>query len=173
LFLNFVLTSVAQSHCGYDFTSYFVVNVHENGKTENIKNLKITIVDSLGVDVINTGNKFSWTNKDKPLQFIKNYKINTKGEKVLENTTDESAKWFYYFAKDYYLLSVANTFIAEQFYVKIEDIDAYENGGKFKTQLVQLNSYDMYVLCTTEAQNQAIKFGRRTNKPIDVVLELE
>jgi len=34
-------------HCGYDFTSYVVLNVHEDGKAHNIKNLKVTIVDSL------------------------------------------------------------------------------------------------------------------------------
>ena len=30
---------ISAPHCGYDFTSYLVVNVHEKNKKENIKNL--------------------------------------------------------------------------------------------------------------------------------------
>ena len=50
-FILISLSAKAQQnamHCGYDFTSYVVLDIHEDGKKENIKNLKITIVDSLG-----------------------------------------------------------------------------------------------------------------------------
>lgn len=128
LFLFFILfyyTAQSQvinvQHCGYDFTSYLVINVHEQGKTENIKNLKITIVDSSGSDVINKNNRWSWVNNNKPLLFTPNYKLDSNNTKV-ENSNPEG-KWFFPFAKDYYLLSVVNTFTADIFSVKIEEED--------------------------------------------------
>ncbi len=156
-------------HCGYDFTSYLVVNVHEKGKKENIKNLRITIVDSVGNEVINKNNRWSWVNNNKPLLFTPNYKLNKAGEKV--HNDDPDAKWFFPFAKDNYLLSVVNTFLADSFSVKIEDIDGEENGGWFETQIIQLYPFNMYILCSSENERQAQQFGPRTNRPIDVILE--
>lgn len=156
-------------HCGYDFTSYLVINVHEQGKTENIKNLKITIVDSSGSDVINKSNRWSWVNNNKPLLFTPNYKLDSNNNKV-ENSNPEG-KWFFPFAKDYYLLSVVNTFTADIFSVKIEDIDKEENGGHFETQIIPLSPYNMYILCSSENERQAQQFGPRTNRPVDVILK--
>lgn len=163
---------VAVQHCGYDFTSYLVLDVHENGKKENIKDLKITIVDSEGNDVINVNNTYSWTNSNKPLAFSLNYKIDDSGKRITSET-DKNAKsrWFFPFAKDNYLLSVANTFPAENFSVKVEDIDGTANGGAFKTQLIPLNSFNMYVLCSAQNERQAMQFGPRTNRPVEIILE--
>ena len=176
LFLFFILFNFsAQSqvinvqHCGYDFTSYLVINVHEQGKTENIKNLKITIVDSSGSDVINKNNRWSWVNNNKPLLFTPNYKLDRNNNKV-ENSNPEG-KWFFPFAKDYYLLSVVNTFTADIFSVKIEDLDKEENGGHFETQIIPLSPYNMYILCSSENERQAQQFGPRTNRPVDVILK--
>lgn len=155
-------------HCGYDFTSYLVLNVHENGKTENIKNLKITIVDSSGTEVINKNNRWSWVNSNKPLLFTPNYKIDSNNKKVAQNEMD--GKWFFPFAKDFYLLSVVTTFPADQFQVKIEDIDQDENGGYFETQIIPLYAFNMYVLCSSENERQAQQFGPRTNRPVEVIL---
>lgn len=160
-------------HCGYDFTSYVVLDVHESGRKENIKNLKITLVDSLGNDLINTANKFSYRNADKPMAFSFNYKIDDKGTPLAEGATAEKERWFFPFAKDNYLISVVNTFEADRYQVKIEDIDGKANGGKFKTLILPLYSYNMYILCSNESQQAAMKFGRKMNKPIDVVLERE
>ena len=42
--LIFLSLSVkAQEHCGYDFSSYLVLHVHEEGSKENIPNLKVTL----------------------------------------------------------------------------------------------------------------------------------
>ncbi|QYJ67805.1 hypothetical protein [Flavobacterium litorale] len=173
-FILFVFSANAQvMHCGYDFTSYVVLDVHEAGKTENIKNLKITIVDSKGIDVINVNNVYSFKNGNSPLQFTSNYKIGDDNKRLAEGEKAIKERWFFPFAKDNYLLSVANTFPADRFSIKVEDIDGDENGGAFKTVIVPLYNYNMYVLCSNDSQQAAVKFGRKMNRPIDIVLEKE
>ncbi len=160
-------------HCGYDFTSYIVLDVHENGKPEKIPNLKITIVDSTGRELININNMYSWNNANKPLVFSSNYRIDADGKKLTEGAAVVKERWYFPFAKDNYLLSVANTFNADRYGVKIEDVDGEENGGKYKTVILPLYSYNMYILCSNESQQAAVKFGRKMNKPVDIVLEKE
>lgn len=172
------LTALAQvpgsaMHCGYDFTSYIVLDVHEQGKTENIKNLKITIVDSLGRDLINVNNMYSWSSANKPMRFSVNYKIGDDNKRLEEGATATKERWYFPFAKDNYLLSVANTFPADSFRIKVEDLDGNENGGKYKTTIIPLYAYNMYVLCSNESRDAGVKFGRKMNKPIEIVLEKE
>lgn len=155
-------------HCGYDFTSYIVVKPHEDGKTQTINGLKMTVCDEAGNEVINKDFKLSWKNNNQPLNFVRNYKIDSNNKKIDEGN---EGKWFYYFAEDHYLVTVTNTFNAEDFYLKIEDADGEANGGHFKTFTMQLAPYNMYILCTSEEKQKAMQFGRRMNKPIDVVLE--
>jgi hypothetical protein len=144
-------------HCGFDFTSYLVVDVHENGKTVNLDNIKITVVDKEGKEVINVNNSLSWKDGNKPMIFSKNYIINKEGGKE---------RWFFPYAKDNYLLSITNTFPAENYNIKVEDVS-----GKFKTQIIELNSFNLYILCSSENEKQARRFGPRSNSPIDVVME--
>lgn len=144
-------------HCGFDFTSYIVVDVHENNTTLNLQNIKITIVDKDGNEVINVNNRLSWKEGNKPLVFTQNYRINKEGEKE---------QWFFPYAKDNYLLSITTSFPAENFNIKVEDLN-----GIYKTQIIELQSYNLYVLCSTENEKQARKFGPRTNRPIEVVME--
>jgi hypothetical protein len=160
-------------HCGYDFTSYVVLDVHEDGKPHNIKNLKVTIVDSLGNDVINTNNLYSFKSANEPLKFTFNYQIGDDNKRLPEGVVPAKERWFFPYAKDNYLISVVNNFPADSFQVKIEDIDGPENGGKFKTVILPLYAYNMYVLCSNESQQAAMKFGRKMNKPVDVVMEKE
>jgi hypothetical protein len=160
-------------HCGYDFTSYVVLDVHESGKTQNIKNLRVTIVDSLGNDVINTNNQYSFKNAGQPLKFTFNYLIGEDNKRLPEGVVPEKERWFFPYAKDNYLISVVNNFPADNFQVKVEDVDGTENGGKFKTVIIPLFAYNMYVLCSNETRQAAMKFGRKMNNPIDVVLEKE
>ena len=155
---------VNQMHCGFDFTSYLVLHVHESSKMENIKNLKITIVDAQNNEVLNVNNAYSWTNSNKPLQFSLNYQIDSKGNKISEPV--ENARWFFPYAKDHYLLSIANTFPADDFSVKVED-----PSKKYKTQIVKLYAFNMYVLCAAQSE-KAVQFGKKPNRPIDIVLEL-
>ncbi|WP_291117340.1 hypothetical protein [Flavobacterium sp. UBA6135] len=159
---------ITGQHCGYDFTSYLVVKVNEVGKSETIKNLRISIADSLGREVINVNNLLSWTKRNEPLVFSMNYKIDKNGAKVAADTPE--SRWFFPFAKEHYLLSVTNTFNAENYFLKIEDIDGDENGGSFQTQLIQLYPFNMYVLCSSENERQAQQFGPKTNRPIEVYL---
>lgn len=156
-FLLFSLFTFGQvPHCGFDFTSYLVVKAHEEGKTENIPDLKITLVNEKGEVVINENNKYSWKFGNQALIFSKNYIISKENEAV---------KWFFPYAGDTYLLSVTNTFPAEEFFIKIQDTK-----GKFKEQLVQLQAFNMYILCSSENERQARTFGPRSNNPIEVVL---
>ena len=158
-----VKAQVPPMHCGYDFTSYLVLDVHENGKKENIQNLKISVVDSLGKEVINLNNAYSYTESNKPLRFSMNYQIDENGNKI--TAENPKARWFFPYAKDNYLLSIAATFPADNFSVKIED-----PAKKYKTQTMQLFAFNMFVLCSSQAE-KAVQFGRKTNRPIDVVLE--
>lgn len=156
----FTLITVGQvPHCGFDFTSYLVVKAHDEGKSENIADLKITLVNEKGEDVINENNKYSWKNANQALVFSRN---------LLISKPNEPEKWFFPYAGDTYLLSVTNTFPAEDFYIKIQDTK-----GVYQEQLLQLQAYNMYILCSSENERQARTFGPRTNSPIEVVLLLK
>lgn len=170
-FFLFSLHSEAQvaQHCGFDFTSYFVVNAHDSGKKEPIQGLKVSIVNVFGMEVINANNSYSWTDANKPMIFVSNYKIDDKGNKITPESTVEKERWFFPFAKDSYLLSIKSTFPADDFFVKIEDVDGGENGGDFKTQTIKLVPFNMYVLCSSKARET--QFGPKMNRPIEVVLE--
>ncbi len=156
IFLYSIFSIGQIQHCGYDFTSYIVVDVHENGKTENIKDLTISIVNEKGEDILNVGNVYSWNGANKPLIFTQNYLISKENEK---------GRYFFPYAKDQYFLSVNNTFPADNFSVKIQD-----NNGLYKPQIVALQSFNMYILCSSENE-KAKMFGRRTNSPVEVILE--
>lgn len=156
-FLFFSLNLLGQvPHCGFDFTSYLVVKVHEEGKSDNIPDLKISVVNEKGEEIINENNKYSWKYGNQALFFTRNHLI---------SKSNEPEKWFFPYSGDTYLLSVTNTFPAEEFYIKIQDTK-----GKFKEQLVQLQAFNMYILCSSENERQARSFGPRTNNPIEVVL---
>ncbi|MFD2909469.1 hypothetical protein ACFSX9_12085 [Flavobacterium ardleyense] len=144
-------------HCGFDFTSYLVVKAHEEGKSDNITDLKISLVTESGEEVINENNKYSWKNGNQPLVFTKNYLI---------SKPEEAPKWFFPYSEDTYLLSVTNTFPAADFYIKIQDAK-----GIYKEQILQLQSFNMYILCSSENERQARSFGPRSNNPIEVILE--
>ena len=144
-------------HCGFDFTSYLVVKAHEEGKSDNVSDLKISLVYENGEVVINENNKYSWKNGNQPLVFVKNHLI---------SKPEQAPKWFFPYAEDTYLLSVTNTFPANDFYIKIQD-----EKGIYKEQILQLQSFNMYILCSSENERQARSFGPRSNNPIDVILE--
>lgn len=158
-----VNAQIPAMHCGYDFTSYLVLDVHEDGKKENIKNLKITVVDSLGKEVVNLNNVYSFRDSNKPLLFSMNYQIDENGNKI--TTDNPKARWFFPYTKDNYLLSIAATFPADNFSVKVED-----PSKKYKTQTIQLFAFNMYVLCASQSE-KTVQFGRKANRPIDIVME--
>lgn len=162
LLLLTVLPAAAQQHCGYDFTSFIVLHVHEEGKKENIANLRITLIDSTGTDAVNRNNRYSWRNKDEVLLFSKNFQIDSAGNKL--EKPDATSRWNFPYAKDVWLLSVTNEFPADEMMVRITD-----PSGTYETQDVQLYAFNMYILCTSQAE-QGVQFGRKMNKPIDVIL---
>ena len=167
-FFIFVSLSVkAQQHCGYDFSSYLVLHVHEEGSKENIPNLKVTLIDFFGNELVNTGNKYSWTDRDEVMRFYKNYKIDSKGNRLTDETTEGKIRWYFPFSKDTYIISVTNEFPIEGMRAKIEDVS---EKPVYQTQIINLFAFNMYVLCTTQAE-KAQQFGARVNKPVDVVLK--
>jgi hypothetical protein len=168
ILLFFVSLSVkAQQHCGYDFSSFFVLHIHEEGSKENIPNLKVTLIDFFGNDLVNTGNKYSWTDRDKVMQFYENYKIDGKGKRLTAESSEEKIRWYFPYAKATYIISVTNDFPIDGIRVKIEDVS---EKPVYQTQIVPLFAANLYVLCTTQAA-KAQQFGARINKPVDVVLK--
>lgn len=144
-------------HCGYDFTSYVVVNAHEENQKVNVKDLKISLVDLDGNEVLNTNNAISLVNNNLPLLFTQNYQI------TLENNEQ---RWYFPYATDQYFLVVRNTISIEDYQIKIEDTK-----GKYQAQIVPLSSLNLYILCSTEAEKQARTFGPKTsNQMVEVVL---
>jgi hypothetical protein len=157
-------------HCGFDFTSYLVVNAHENGKNEGIKGLKISLVDLEGNEIENNNNKYSWKDASKSLFFTQNYLIDQNNEKVTTVVDESKIKWYFPYSKDTYFLSIVNVFPVDEVKIKIQDVDGDENGGNFETQIIEINAFDLFVLCSNKIQNFTTQFGRKANKPIDVVL---
>lgn len=145
-------------HCGYDFTTYLVVEAKSEDTKEMISGLKLSIVNQELNEVINTANMYSYVKGSMPLTFSENYKIDDR-------------RWYFPYAEQSYLLSLANTFTAENFKLKIEDIDGKDNGGYFETLYLDLYNYNLYVLCSSE-NAKATQFGRKIkNEPIQVYLK--
>ena len=147
-------------HCGYDFTTYLVIDIKDANTKKTIQGLKVSIIDKAGNPLYNTDYKYSFVNANQPLVFAENYKIDEK-------------RWFFPYANEVYLLLLANTFNAEDFQLKIEDIDGVANGGLFETQILDLYNYNLYVLCSSE-NTRATQFGRKiNNQPIEAFLNLK
>ena len=151
IYFLLTLTAAAQQHCGYDFTSYVVLQVREEGKADFLKGLSVTLLDSESRPAINTDNRYSWTGKDRVLNFFENYRIGDR--------------WFFPHAAESYVLSVTNEFPADEMRVRIED-----PSGIYENIEFPLYAYNMYVLCTTQVR-EAVQFGRRPNRPVEVWLK--
>ncbi len=158
-------------HCGFDFTSYLVLSVHEEGTKENTKGLKLSLVDLQGNPIINTNNQYSWKDNNKELIFSFNYRIDENNQRLEKIPEGAKERWFFPYAKDNYFLSVINGLPADQLKVKIEDIDGEANGGFFETLLVEISYFDLFVLCSNQARDYAVQFGRKANKPLEVIIK--
>ena len=88
-----------------------------------------------------------------------------KNTENLVSKEGEKERYFFPYAKDTYFISVTNTFPADEFSIKIED-----QKGLYKTQIIPLQSFNLYVLCSSENE-KAKMFGKRTNNPVEVILE--
>ena len=115
------------------------------------------MVNEKGQEVINENYIYTCKYGNQALVFTRNHLI---------SKINETEKWFFPYSGDTYLLSVTNTFPAEEFYIKIQDTK-----GIYKEQLVQLQAFNMYILCSSENERQARSFGPRSNNPIEVILE--
>jgi hypothetical protein len=153
LFTTFSFSQDGLPHCGYDFTTYLVANPIDAISKKIIDGLQITLVDSNGMEVLNTNNEFSLINKDKSLSFAKNYKVTLANSEV---------RWFYNICEDQYLLQLKANFLPEEsgYAVKITDFL-----NRYPTTIVPVFNNNLYVLCTTKVKS----FGpKMTNNMITV-----
>lgn len=152
-FSAFCFSQDGLPHCGYDFTTYLVANPIDSKTHKIIDSLQITLVDSEGNEVVNTNNEYSLINKDKTLNFAKNYKVTLANSEV---------RWFYNICEDQYLLQLKASFIPEEkgYSVKITDLL-----HRYPTTIVPVSNNNLYVLCTTKVKS----FGpKMTNNMITV-----
>lgn len=146
-----------QFHCGYDFSTYLVVETIVNGKKEILPDLKISIIDFEGNLVLNENNKFSYKNANESLLFQKNYKILPEGSLT--------EKWFFPYADESYFLVLNNDFPFQDFKIKITDLS-----GKFKTIEQNISVENFYKLCALNAKTGK-QFGPKSNIAIKIYLE--
>ena len=134
-------------HCGYDIAGIIVINIHKKYDKKNIKNLKITLLDSLNKVVMT---KFWRKDNNNEMHFVndtlKFWQNPIKTYKLKINPINHSDIRFP-FAKENYLLVYSNDFKINTFKIKIEDIDGKKNQGKFKTIIVQPKQIKVYPLC--------------------------
>jgi hypothetical protein len=153
LFSTFSFSQEGLPHCGYDFTTYLVVNPIDATTKKIIDGLQVTLVDANGNDVVNTNNEFSLINKDKTLSFAKNYEVTLPNSEV---------RWFYNICEDQYLLQLKANFLPEEnsYSVKIKD-----PLKRYPTTIIPVFNNNLYVLCTTKVKS----FGpKMTNNMITV-----
>lgn len=153
LFSVFSFSQDGLPHCGYDFTTYLVANPIDASTKKIIDGLKITLVDSNGLEVLNTNNEFSLINKDLALDFAKNYQVTLANSEV---------RWFYNICEDQYLLQLKANFIPEDKGYAVKIVDPLQ---RYTTAIVPVFNNNLYVLCTTKVKS----FGpKMTNNMITV-----
>jgi hypothetical protein len=150
----FAFSSKSQ-HCIFDVYSIIVVKVHSATDTNNIPNLKITLINN---NLKTNDTLFFFQNPNKlKFEHIANHK-----------------QYNFPFAKDNYCLVCKNNVTTENYSLKIEDIDGVNNGGEFKTAIIHIYEIDKYPLCgrydkTTYQDLNHSNLGR-VYKPLEVIL---
>ncbi|RRJ89862.1 hypothetical protein EG240_10725 [Paenimyroides tangerinum] len=147
-------------HCAYDFASIIVVTIHEKENLNNIPNLKVTIVDSEGNNVLdrNDNEIVFWQNPEKSSTEYNNF---------------ENAKEIRYpFAKDNYVWVCGVNFSVEDYYLKIEETG---NTSKYHLpyyKLIKLYEVDKFHLCGNYHNEDYHTYsGRRLYKPVEIIVQ--
>ncbi|SEP62022.1 hypothetical protein SAMN05444005_101623 [Flavobacterium urocaniciphilum] len=155
LFSAFCFSQDGLPHCGFDFTTYLVANPIDATTKKTIDSLTITLIDASGNEVVNLNNQYSFINKDKTMNFVKNHKVK------LENSEE---KWFYNICEDQYLLQLKADFIPEEKGYSIKITDPL---NRYYATIVPVFNNNLFVLCTTKVKS----FGpKMTNNMIVVEL---
>lgn len=145
-------------HCGFDFTSYLVVETYFENKLKTPDFLKVEIIDSKGEPVLNTNYFYSYQNSDKFLFFSKNYIILPINEVKVE-------KWYFPYAKESFFIMLKSDFPYEEFKVKVSD-----KNQVYKSLEATIFSENLFKLCA-QNENTGKQFGPKSNIPIKIFLE--
>jgi hypothetical protein len=172
VFSSLVLKS---QHCPFDAEGILVVRVHSIQDSSVIKNLRITLLDSLGNTVITPDWDFGKF-LDDTLKFWQNPVVTTFHTTIDCNHPADPTRINFPFAKDNYVLMCPIFTKIGKYKLNIEDIDGTANDGKFAAVIYQLSEDDLYSLCGTynrkiypEDEDEV----RKKFMPIDIQLSLE
>lgn len=171
----FSFIQVNAQHCPFDNSCIVVIDVRASDTAKGtIKNLKITLLDSTNQPVIKYGIKYTEDYKEQhiPDGFILFEQNNPARDiaKLAQSTEFKDRLWF---AKDNYILVNYPYRLFYNSKIKIEDIDGMDNGGNFKTTIVNISYADVYSLCMGKSDWYYSYAGHfvKGYKPIKVILK--
>lgn len=137
-------------HCAWDYYGIMVAEIKADMRDSTvIKNLKITLLDSLDKPIVNeqwdikmlkyiSDTTRFWQNPDSTT--IKGYIDNA-------NPFTPQRMRFWFAGDNYVCVTYYSISKPPRFRLKIEDIDGDKNGGSFQTKIVPLEVKDFYPLC--------------------------
>jgi len=181
LLLIALLTSFANQvckaqHCAWDYYGIMVADI-KAGKTDSavIKNLKITLLDSLEKPVV----KERWDAHllkyiSDTVRFWQNPDSTTiKGYIDNENPFVPARMRFWFASSNYVCVTDYSITKPRPYGIKIEDVDGNANGGRFKTITVTLSKNDFYPLCNHFSNwDSGSQYGFvKGFKPVEVILK--
>jgi len=157
-------------HCPWDFSVILVVEVKSHSDSASIRNLEVTLIDSLGNDVMIE----LWDGE----QWISS--VSTLWENPSKTTYHDvnpvnPKKFRFWFAEDNYVLFCNDGIVKDSYKIKILDVDGKQNQGKFKPTVVEIRKEDFYPLCTNYSKWD---FGEKRAfikdyKPVKIILSME
>lgn len=170
---TFLLTSITigtmAQHCGYDFASIIVVRPHLAGDTTVTEDLRLTLLDSNNVPVMDHGRPW--------YQFKRNADYEACAQ--WQGRFSEETNVCFPFAKDNYVLVIPHGFATATMKVLIQDerprthVDIRRRHWpkRYRQQIIPLTAFDSHSLCGTynDAVYQAPS-GRPAYHPVDVIL---
>ncbi len=126
-------------HCGFDSVSIIVVYVHSQNGVENIPNLRISIVDKNGIDLINYDKETMFFRQNLNFPFLKN---------------------------DYGLV-VSNGLKMDNLYLKVES--PFVKSNSIKVKLYENDKYPLCGNYDNQDYSNPNRYSNRVYKPIDVI----
>ena len=134
LFILFIFITfyVKAQHCPYDYAAIIVLHITDSTSDENIKNLRITLLDIDKKPIVLE----EWTGKQMAFDttnFWQNPDSTTAKGYIDNEHPFQTTKVRFWFAKDNYLWVCDRSYPIEKCFIKIEDRDTKRKGGKYKT----------------------------------------
>lgn len=166
------LGPLAAQHCGYDFAALIVVHPHTEGDTTTVHGLRITLLDSNNVPVMNHGHA----------QHL--FRPNTDPQACRPNTKifERGRTGCFLFAKDNYVLVVPRGWRTEKMKILVQDDrqERWDRQGRrrevnpYRQQVVPLTATDSWPLCGRyDDAVYPLLEGRTAYRPVDILLHEE